>query len=363
MKTSFALWKSLLILFAVLLLQGCPILGGKNDSGNDGDGNNNGVHATPTPTASPTPGPGPGNQSARDYFNNTVKVDFNSKCQSCHNHGPFESGAKDDIFDYSSALNYLSEGTAANDNAIYNSARGMSPHTTSGDLCPAGADQLCNDIQHWYDLEDITVGNVPTSGPRGTFVGTFTGNGTFRGWAVDPGNTNASVTVSFYTGPMGTGTLIGSTMANAVIPPSGLPGNHGFSYTLPDSYKDGTSKTLYAYFTPLAGGAPVMITGSPKTYKIYLSKQAAVDYYNNTLKAGLQSSCGGCHDNGASFMTADNFFLRVAESTTPPFGATATNHIVIQKAMGVDHNGGQRCTAGTSPCNLMINWWNLQFGP
>jgi hypothetical protein len=73
------------------------------------------------------------------------------------------------------------------------------------------------------------------------------------GWACDENNYDKSVTVKFYAdAPAGEGKYLGSTIANgrreaAVGEQCGGKSNRGFSFSVPDSIKDGQSHKIYAY--------------------------------------------------------------------------------------------------------------------
>ncbi len=81
------------------------------------------------------------------------------------------------------------------------------------------------------------------------------------GWAYDPDNTAASIGVHFYAGGQAGsgGTFIGNTVANVSRPDvnsvNGITGNHGFSFPIPASLRDGAAHTIYAYGINSSGSA------------------------------------------------------------------------------------------------------------
>jgi hypothetical protein len=87
------------------------------------------------------------------------------------------------------------------------------------------------------------------------------GSGNAAGWSLDPDNPSQSNTVHFYIdGPAGSGTFIGSIVANIPRPDvnqtTGYPGNHGYNFPIPNQYRDGRQHTLYAYGIDITGGNP-----------------------------------------------------------------------------------------------------------
>jgi hypothetical protein len=110
----------------------------------------------------------------------------------------------------------------------------------------------------------------------GQSVGKFESVGAdrvLRGWTLDPSNPNASNSVRFYiNGTMGSasGVLIGAVTANIVRPDvnasTGLPGNHGFEFTVPSQYHDGLNHVVYAYGDDLGSDPKTMLQDSPKVF-------------------------------------------------------------------------------------------------
>jgi hypothetical protein len=117
----------------------------------------------------------------------------------------------------------------------------------------------------WIQDVNFLVGNNPEA------VATVYGE--VGGWSLDtdlPGNSNP---VHFYIdGLAGVGTYVGQTLANIPRPDvntvTGYPGDHGFSYFIPDQYRDGLNHTIYAYGIDLTGGQPKLLQGSPKLFNL-----------------------------------------------------------------------------------------------
>ena len=113
------------------------------------------------------------------------------------------------------------------------------------------------------------VSKVP---PRG-YVDGFQTGGTIYGWAYDADAPASSIQVVIYRdGPMGTGIAMGTTTANVarddVNRIMGIPGNHGYTWTIPAGYQT-TQHAWYAYAIDVTGqGAPVKLYQSGKEYPL-----------------------------------------------------------------------------------------------
>ena len=95
------------------------------------------------------------------------------------------------------------------------------------------------------------------------------------GWALDPTEPTKSILVHVYVdGPAGSGTLVGAATADAVRldvnAETKLPGNHGFSFSIPPRFRDGNTHSWYVHAIALSGlGADnVVLSGSPKAATI-----------------------------------------------------------------------------------------------
>ncbi len=90
------------------------------------------------------------------------------------------------------------------------------------------------------------------------------------GWAFDPDAPSSTVAIHVYAdGPAGSGTLVlGQATDQVRLDVNSyfnISGNHGFSFALPDYFKDGKSHTVYAYAIDATGDAPAHLINSPKS--------------------------------------------------------------------------------------------------
>ena len=87
------------------------------------------------------------------------------------------------------------------------------------------------------------------------------------GWAYDPDDPSKPVNVQIYVDSINSSNLAAIVSANqprSDVNASGVSGNHGFSWTLPSSYKDGNPHRIYVRVRDLTQGV-VVANGSPKT--------------------------------------------------------------------------------------------------
>lgn len=165
------------------------------------------------------------------------------------------------------AYTYNTSGLVTN---INHSMPPPNPEGGTGNLTPDcdGSDPchpLCPNRPPYCDIPQ-------TYSPIGWLDSVNTTNGNASGWSFDPDNSSASNTVHFYIdGPAGSGTYIGQAAADLPRPDINaaysISGNHGFEFTIPTQYLDGTQHTIYAYGIDIAGGDPNShLQGSPKTF-------------------------------------------------------------------------------------------------
>jgi hypothetical protein len=99
----------------------------------------------------------------------------------------------------------------------------------------------------------------PASPPQPFYQGVHEGTDctAIYGWAADANQPNTSINIDIFHGT----TFLATVAANQ--PKTGVPvaGNHGFSYTVPASLKDGQSRTIWVRYS----GTTSNLTGSPKT--------------------------------------------------------------------------------------------------
>lgn len=324
--------------------------------------NTNTVNPTPTPVPTSTPVVVAPPSNAQNHFDTQVKIAFENNCMLCHT-APVNNPALPGpltIFTYSEMLRMLNNGTSRDNNQLINKIRNIVSHA-GGNRCPQGlTDTVCNMVRGWWDQEHPTV--TPTPNPTNLPVGqitSVTNMGKVTGWAADPDSLTSAVTVNFYVdGPSGTGVQIGSTIANLSGFNGGYSGNHAFQFFIPVTYRDGTTRTLYAAISDNA--MDVALSGSPVSFTAYASTVEGFNYYENTLKPQLTSRCASCHTIGY-----DQHFSSLL-NPPPVSGGTATNNEMINmpngRHSGNNHPGGNICgTKDGVPCSLIQTWWNLEF--
>ena len=97
--------------------------------------------------------------------------------------------------------------------------------------------------------------------------------GAANGWTCDPDAYGAALDVRFYAdGAPGTGVFLGiatagQTREQAVGDLCGGTRDHGFSFPLPASVRDGQQHSLHAYAVNIGDGSNVQLIGSPKTFQ------------------------------------------------------------------------------------------------
>lgn len=128
-------------------------------------------------------------------------------------------------------------------------------------------------------------------------------DGVVGGWSLDRDVPEQSNTVHFYID----GQYVGQTIANIPRPDVnqvfGLPGNHGYEFSIPDQYRDDLSHSISAYGIDLTGDQSKILIGSPKTFQLRPRVQSVtfepfVDAtHGSSLSAnpgnGVRGSAGG----------------------------------------------------------------------
>jgi hypothetical protein len=100
-----------------------------------------------------------------------------------------------------------------------------------------------------------------------------TETGDVFGWSLDADSPNFPNPVHFYiNGPAGIGTYVGQVLANIPRPDvntsTGLPGDHGFKFAIPDQYRDGNTHTIYAHGIDITGDNQKLLSASPKSFML-----------------------------------------------------------------------------------------------
>lgn len=146
-------------------------------------------------------------------------------------------------------VNILQDSTTLWSAAVANGNTTGNNHSFSANLAAGDSLYFIVNRNASYDC-DTTVWNptVTRIANMGGALDGFTG-GTAVGWALNADDYLQPTTVRFYfDAPYGSGgTYIGSATTDSPRTDLGVPGNHGYSFNVPDQYLDGTSHSLYAY--------------------------------------------------------------------------------------------------------------------
>jgi FG-GAP repeat len=143
---------------------------------------------------------------------------------------------------------------------------------------------------------------VPTISPKPTTIvngaqqpigsmDTIDGNGVISGWAADKDVPSQSIMVHFYIdAPVGQGTYIGGTTANISRPDVntavGITGNHGYRWTLPTQYRNGTPRKIHVYAIDDSGkSANPQLSYSPRYYSVASNQVRSVGSGTNRATA------------------------------------------------------------------------------
>ena len=98
------------------------------------------------------------------------------------------------------------------------------------------------------------------------FLDVITTDGVAAGWAYDPDQPSTSIAVHFYID----GTFAGQANANQIRSDVNrginVDGNHGFNWTIPNSYHDGRTHSLTVYGIDITGNGNSVLNYSPKNF-------------------------------------------------------------------------------------------------
>ena len=201
-----------------------------------------------------------------------------------------------------------------------------------------------------------------TSSSTGSFSGNFSGNleyvstdGRAWGFARDNVFSSTKLKILFYSnGPVGTGTYIGSTLANQNF--IGSNSGYYFSYQIPASLKNGQAQNMYAYVDS-AKPQNLIQPGSVR-YASYTPKAEAT--FNSQVMPYIAVNCTGCHNWTYSALYNGPLLNPLSIN-----GGTATNNKIIRKISGAESHGGggNVCTEGINAgfCASLQNWWRAEF--
>jgi hypothetical protein len=212
-----------------------------------------------------------------------------------------------------------------------------------------------------------TVQTSPTPAPSNSAVlpeGRVNGidpmNGVVGGWAYDANTLNTSVRIEFYfNAPAGVAPITDSTTANIARQFTPV-GNYGYTYNIPQTYRNGKQHRLYVYGIDTTNSAKSLLKISdfaPGPSDFFVGPTTAgLNYFNsNNLQNSFNNACGRCH-------TRDYYQLKTLLMVPSQFnGGSGTNNILYRKGTGLDNHGGGNVCGGGAPCSLIPTWYNNEF--
>jgi len=167
--------------------------------------------------------------------------------------------------------------------------------TYSGTTCTKDCDLgPCNPAPiGWHDGSTC----ISTNGPDLRKINSV-------GWTCDQSDYPTSLNVHLYLdGPAGSGTFIGSALANIDRAGTGsYCGNtisHGFNYTTTGSFPSGTH-TVYSYAIDIPNGTPnPLLSGSPKTVSCCSAANGSLGQWGSCSGGSQTSPCNGFSCGGS----------------------------------------------------------------
>lgn len=339
------------------LLTACPANKGGGDNTQGGGTTTNGGGGGGGVTTG-------GASAGQTYFTTTVKPAFQAKCTSCHGF-PAQGGNGTGpltLWNYNNMRGKLLSGGIA-DNELIDYARGSDAHVAhpGGDYCAGNlGTSPCLELLAWCDKEGCSPsgGGGGNNNPFGK-LDRVSNRGLVEGYAKDVDTPNTAVNVEIYAdGVRGSGSFLGSVVANRSYVSVDASGNIGFQFQLPAGYIDNNSHTYYLYAQDSQAGATyAQLVQSPKTKITYSERANAKSFYDTNVLPKLNANCGGCHGTFTFNTMVYDYFL--SSSGTP---AGATTHSLYQKISGaVSHGGGNRCSGANDPCPGLVTTYNTEF--
>ncbi|MGH9916763.1 MAG: hypothetical protein ACRD63_15915, partial [Pyrinomonadaceae bacterium] len=110
------------------------------------------------------------------------------------------------------------------------------------------------------DIPPCTINCSSTTG----WLDGITADGVAFGWAVDPDVPSQSIDVRFFIDRVSVGTMT----ANGNRPNVGYPGNHGYSWRIPDQYRNFQTHELIISGIDVTGNVNSQLQGTPKSFNL-----------------------------------------------------------------------------------------------
>ena len=141
------------------------------------------------------------------------------------------------------------------------------------------------DVRGNWDLYGIFLDSNPLINKKSVgYVDGVSTDGQVLGWVYDPDQPSSPEDFHIYIdGPAGSGVFAGLGTTSLIRPDVnqvfGIDGNHGFSFTLPNKFRDGKSHSAYVYAIDSGdstGGSNILINGSPASFTLSVADQAPV---------------------------------------------------------------------------------------
>jgi hypothetical protein len=177
--------------------------------------------------------------------------------------------------------------------------------------------------------------------------------GQISGWAGDKNGPDGYLEVKFYAdGDNKTGTLMGSTKANLVGSDGGVDGDHAFIMEVPQAFKDGKARKIYAYAVS-HNTETILNANFPYTLTFYAPKGGAAQAVYN--KVGFPN-CNGCHN--FEYIDRWDVLTRSGDS-----GWTKDDNYLYNKiASGHRSINGNKKPCEVINCTELKNWFTAEFG-
>lgn len=178
----------------------------------------------------------------------------------------------------------------------------------------------------------------------------------FRGWTCDPDSFSTAIDVHFYEDPPQPSTYLGKTTASNtrsdVASSCGGTTNHGFSFPIPATLKNGSNHIIHAYAinTPSGGNNPEL-SGSPKV----INCPAPTPPPPPTLINPIDTAPAGTNTFSWNPVTgAAGYYFRITSNSTIACGRAGDYCPGPQTTTSATYN----LTAGTN-----YIWWVHSYGP